>query len=148
MANTRIQIEVEDWICKNWLPAKFGQRFHRDRLRLISGGVFDYDAVSEDGRIVIVVSTSGARTSSGKYGAGKMMKIRSDLYFLLLVQADRRVIVFTEREMLDQFKKELDGGRIPKEIEYYLADIPDDLRVKLEAARRFSIDEMAPRKIP
>ncbi len=51
MADTRIQIQVEDWIRRNWMPKKFGQKFHRERLQLSSGGVFDFDAVSADNKI-------------------------------------------------------------------------------------------------
>jgi hypothetical protein len=27
MADTRIQVEAEDWIRRNWLPVKFNQQF-------------------------------------------------------------------------------------------------------------------------
>ena len=47
MADTRVQLEVEDWVRRNWMPEQYGIRFSRERLRLRSGGVFDFDAVSE-----------------------------------------------------------------------------------------------------
>jgi len=37
-----------------------------------SGGVFDFDAVSDDGKIVASISTSGSKTATGKYAVGKM----------------------------------------------------------------------------
>ncbi|MEZ5929154.1 MAG: hypothetical protein R3C55_11850 [Parvularculaceae bacterium] len=67
MADTRVQVEVEDWVRRNWMQEKFGQPFHRDRIRLKSGGLFDFDAVSADQSIVASISTSSAKTSSGKH---------------------------------------------------------------------------------
>ncbi|MBV9182901.1 MAG: hypothetical protein JO356_16450 [Acidobacteria bacterium] len=52
MADTRIQPEVEDWVRLEWMPAQYGTRFSRERLRLRSGGVFDFDAVSKDGPLL------------------------------------------------------------------------------------------------
>jgi hypothetical protein len=135
MADTRIQLEVEDWVRRNWMEAQYGTRFSRERLRLRSGGVFDFDAVSEDHSIVATVSTSGAKTSTGKYAVGKILKLRSDMLFLTQVNAKRRIIVLTEKDMCDQCNKEFAAGRVPKEIEFVCADIPDDLRARLMEGR-------------
>jgi hypothetical protein len=145
VADTTVQLEVEDWVRRTWLPQKFGQKFHRERLRLSAGGLFDFDAVSEDEKVIAVISTSGAKTRRGRSGAGKLMKIRSDVYFLLLVEdAKRRIVVFTEKDMLDRFNREQQAGRVPREIDSYLAEIPAELRRRLEAARKASIDEVEP----
>lgn len=88
MADTRVQLEVEDWVRREWMPRQFGQRFSRERVSLSPGGVFDFDAVGEDGRVVATISTSGAKTSGGKNAVGKMLKVRSDIYFLLLAKAE------------------------------------------------------------
>src|SRR3982751_4444495 len=99
MADTRCQLECEDWVRLSWLPVKFGQQFHRERLKLSSGGVFDFDAVSSDGGAAVTISTSGGTTASGKLGTGKLMKLRSDMYFLLLANVERRCVVLTEKDM-------------------------------------------------
>lgn len=135
MADTRTQIEVEDWVRRNWMPSHFGTKFSRERLVLRSGGVFDFDAVSEDQSIVATISTSASKTSGGKHAVGKIFKLRSDMLFLTMVEAKRRVIVLTERDMYDQCEKEAAGGRVPKEIEFVCALIPDDLRLRLVAAQ-------------
>jgi hypothetical protein len=135
MADTRIQIEVEDWVRRNWMPAHFGKKFFRERLKVRSGGVFDFDAVSEDCSIVGTISTSGSKTSGMKNAVGKILKLRSDMLFLTMVEAERRVIVLTEQDMFDQCKKESAGGRVPPEIEFVCAEIPDELRARLIAAR-------------
>ncbi|HYT19398.1 MAG TPA: hypothetical protein VEW05_04110 [Candidatus Polarisedimenticolia bacterium] len=78
MAQTGVQLEVEDWVRREWLPKEFGQRFTRERLGLTSGGVFDFDAVSADEKIVASISTSAARTARGNLAVGKLTKIRSE----------------------------------------------------------------------
>jgi hypothetical protein len=92
MADTRIQLEVEDWVRSVWMTKKYGQEFYRERVKLTSGGVFDFDAADKSKRFVATISTSGARTASGKYAVGKMLKIRSDMYFLLLALNQARNI--------------------------------------------------------
>jgi hypothetical protein len=65
MADTRVQLEVRDWVRRNWMPLKYGMKFSRERVRIRSGGVFDFDAVNDDNSIVATISTSGAKTSGG-----------------------------------------------------------------------------------
>ena len=61
MADTRVQLEVEGWVRQQWMPQHLGMNFYRERLKIRSGGVFDFDAVSADANIVATISTSGAR---------------------------------------------------------------------------------------
>jgi len=145
MADTRCQIECEDWVRLTWLPAKYGQPFHRERLRLSSGGLFDFDAVSADKLIAATISTSAARTASGKNGVGKMHKLRSDMLFLLLAGRPRSLMVLTEESMYRQLLKEKEGGRVPNKIEFVYAELPNELAQRLEAARRSSSLEVSPR---
>jgi hypothetical protein len=135
MADTRIQLEVEDWVRRNWMPTQYGTKFSRERLPIRSGGVFDFDAVSEDQSIVATISTSGPKTSGGKHAAGKILKLRADMLFLTMVDAKRRVMVLTEKNMCDQMEKEALGGRVPKEIEFVCVPLPEELRKRLVAAR-------------
>lgn len=142
MADTRVQLEVEDWVRREWMPPRFGQQFFRERVRLSSGGVCDLDAVSSDRKVVAAISTSGAFTARGKLAVGKMLKIRSDMYFLLLADAERRIVVLTEKDMYDQCLKEAAGGRVPSSIEFVRADIPEQLRARLRVSRSTASDEL------
>lgn len=144
MADTRCQIECEDWIRRQWMPTFFGQPFYRERMPLNSGGVFDFDAVSADKTIVASISTSGARTARGKHAVGKLMKLRSDMLFLLLSEAPRKVIVLCEPDMYALCQRELESGRAPKEIEFVHAPLPEELALKLLAARKVGSDEVSP----
>ena len=145
MASTHVQLEVEDWVRREWLLDHYGVRFSRERVSLSPGGVFDFDAVSDDGEIVATISTSSSHTSSGKLGVGKMMKIRSDAFFLLLAGAATKALVFTEEDMFEQWMAERTKGRIPSSIELLWARIPKELNDKLVAARGIASKEVRPR---
>lgn len=143
MADSTIRREVEDWLRSDWLPTTFGQPFERRRVKLSTGGEHQFSAVSEDGQVVAVVSTSGASTSSGNLGSGKLQKIRADMLFLtMLGVCKKRLIVLTEQSMHDQFMKERAAGRVPDSVEFLLAGLPAELRKRLTAAQRDASAEM------
>lgn len=143
MADSTTRREVEDWLRSDWFPERYGQGFERRRVRLSTGGEYQFSAVSEDEQIIAVVSTSAATTSSGNLGVGKLQKIRADMLFLMLLDRDaHRVIVLTEQSMYDQMMKEKDAGRVPQCIEFLLAGIPAELRRKLTAAQRSASAEI------
>jgi hypothetical protein len=100
MADARIQTKVEDWVRRNRMKSHFGMRFSRERLPIRSGGVFDFDAASKDHSVVATISTSGSKTAGKKHAVGKMPKLRSDMLFLTMVEAKRRIIVLTEQEFV------------------------------------------------
>ena len=72
MANTNVQRKVEDWVRKEWMKKFYGKNFYRDRIKLSSGGVFEFDAVSQDGDIIASISTSSAITATGRRAAGPL----------------------------------------------------------------------------
>lgn len=144
MADTKVQLEVEEWVRTYWMPTKFGSSFLGRKVSLASGGVFDFDAVSEDQKIVATISTAGAYTASGKRGVGKIQKVRSDIYFLLLANAESRVAVLTEQDMFDYWISEVEAGRVPSSIEFSLAELPSALRAKLEESRMKASKEVSP----
>ncbi len=148
MADTTVQLEVEDWVRENWMREQFGQAFYRERLKLCSGGVFDFDAVSEDKSIAACISTSGAKTSSGKAAVGKLLKLRSDMLFLLLaVGLKKKILILTEPDMHKVCLKERKAGRVPPDIEFHLARIPDQLHARLRQAKAVASREVTPEKI-
>jgi hypothetical protein len=142
MADTRTQNEVEDWIRQHWMSERFGQSFRRERLVLLPGGVFDFDAVSADNRIVALISTSSGTTSGGKFPVGKLHKLRADMLFLTMVTAEKRLIVLTEPDMHAICVKEAESGRVPVDIAFLLPALPRDLATKLKVARERASREM------
>jgi hypothetical protein len=147
MADTSVQREAESWVVGKRLPEMYGQAFSKARLPLAWGGSFEFDAVSANRRIVACVSTSGSRTSGGKLAVGKVLKIKADtLYLLSANDVQRRVLVFTDRTMLEHFEKERRSGRFPPtaEIELRFAELPNDLAARLLAARAVASAEVSP----
>lgn len=145
MADTRVQRDVEEWVRQEWMSRRYNQTFSQKEVTLTSGGGYKFNAVSEDGRVVCTISTSGATTSGKKFGTGKFTKIRADMYFLLLAEAEQRVVVLTEKDMYERCLKESEQGRVPRSIEFAYAEIPCELDSKLRAARRVASEEVAPK---
>ena len=148
MADTRAHKLAEQWIADEWLPKRFAQPFSETQLRLSSGGSFKFDAVSEDGRIVANISTSAEKTVRGKHGTAKVQKIRSDIYFVLLATAETKLIVLSEPDMHTWWLKEAARGRVPAEIEFLHAVLPDNLKAMLQASRRRASQEVTPTAQP
>ena len=144
MADTRAHELAEQWIAGEWLPKRFGQSFSEAHLPLSPGGVFTFDAVSEDRRIVANISTSAEKTARGKHGTAKVQKIRSDIYFLLLSTAKTKLIVLSEPDMYAWWHEEAVRGRVPAEIGFLHAVLPDELNVILQASRRRASREVTP----
>jgi hypothetical protein len=143
MADTRVQRSIERWVRDTWLRRKYRQPFSAGSVRLASGGTFGFDAVSDDRRIVACISTSSARTASDKQGAGKIHKIRSDMLFLLLARAKRRLALFTERDMATFWRREQMNGRLPRQIEVMLVPLRGVMRMVLRKAQRRSSREVS-----
>jgi hypothetical protein len=146
MADTRCQAECEDWVRQEWMREHFGQTFRRDRVRLTSGGVYAFDAVSADGATLATISTSNSKTSGGKLAVGKLMKLRSDMLFLILADPKTAMVILTERDMYELCGKEKASGRTPPQVQFHHAPLPPELAAKLKQAKKVSSDEVSPRR--
>lgn len=143
MADTSVQRNVEEWIREKWLSDRFRQKFQKKRVALTAGGTFEFDGVSEDGNVVANISTSSLKTVSGKWGSGKVNKIRSDIYFLVLATGvAKRLMLLTERDMFKAWLLEQDRGRVPNCIQFRHVDISADLDAELEDSRQQASDEV------
>lgn len=150
MAKSKTNEEVEVWIAENWLPEHIGKNlsFSKIKLPLTPGGEFEFDAVSNDAQIIANISTSALKTASGNSGSGKVQKIRSDIYFLLLARAARKLMVLSEQDMYDWWIKEKERGRVPAEIELVLVGIPEELDSALRTSRQQASQEVTPITAP
>ena len=135
MADTRAQNSVADWIRSEWMLTRYRECFSPKKVPLTSGGVFNFNAVSSNGRIVANISTSGPKTATGKHAAGKIMKVRSDIYFLLLTNAERTLILLTDQDMHTWWLNEAENGRVPGSIEFIHVPIPADFDHMLQDSR-------------
>ena len=148
MSDTKVQLQVEKWVREVFLLHKFHRHFLKRGIGLIWGGSFEFDAVSDDGKTAVCISTAKSKTAGGKLGIGKCHKILADALYLLHAKGiTRRLMVFTERTMLEEFENRQNGGRFPSEIELIPADrLPVSLRNSLARSRKESSLEVTPAK--
>lgn len=146
MSDTKAQVAAEKWIRDIELPRLFGQTFRQRSLGLRSKGEFKFDAVSDDGKLVCVISTSAGVTSSGKLATAKLMKIRSDVYWFLLLETppQRKILVFTEQSFIDLIEEEKKKGRFPAEFEIIRVNLPPDIAAKVAESQRIASEEVSP----
>ena len=65
---------------------------------------------------------------------------------MLLAEAERRIVVLTEKDMYERCIKEVQGGRVPSSIEFVRAEIPLELEARLQISRGTASDEVLPRR--
>lgn len=65
---------------------------------------------------------------------------------MLLARVKRRLIVLTEKTMFDVCRREVDKGRMPREVEFYYAPAPIRLRESLLQSRRRASEEVSPQQ--
>lgn len=149
MANTSAQHIAEQWVVSQFLCNHFsGVKFVGRKLSLRWGGRFAFDAVSEDEKLVGLVSTSAAHTAGRKAATAKFQKLKADaLYLLHVVGAERLFMIFTEESMLRHFEKEKKSGRFPPEIELIHAPLPEQINAQVLSARKLASAETAPQGV-
>ena len=118
--------DVENWIRNEFLPKKYHQAFSKQKLGVQSGGEFECDAVSEDGKIVCFISTSSSKTADGRADADALGKIRDKAFWAgsLSEKPQEIVFAFTDKSMVELIKQEKENGRFPKHIKTLLVKLP------------------------
>ena len=124
--------DVENWIRNEFLTKIYHQAFSKQKLGVQSGGEFECDAVSEDGKIVCFISTSSSKTTSEKPGADELAKVRSNAFWAgsLSEKPQEIVFAFTDKSMIELIKQEKESGRFPKHIKTILVKLPAELEGK------------------
>jgi hypothetical protein len=106
-------------------------------------GLFEFDAVSADGRVVACLST--ARTLN----AGQRHKLMRDATFMWLVpDAQRRILAVVENAVADALAAELRRGRLPPNTEIRVVELAPETRKQLERFRQTAIKEVGGRWLP
>jgi hypothetical protein len=118
--------DVENWIRNEFLSKKYHQVFSKRKLGVQSGGEFECDAVSEDGKIVCFISTSSGKIAGEYPGEGGLAKIREDALWAVSLNDKPEEIVFalTDKSMVELIKKEQGLGRFPKHIKTLFVKLP------------------------
>jgi hypothetical protein len=129
MADTNPQSQAAKWIRDVYLPKKYGQPFREKSLELQSRALAKFDAVSEDGEIVAVISTNVGFTSGGRKNEDELNQTRAAaLRFLMLDYIPKeRLMIFTEQSMMDLIKDEKKRDRFPKTLKLVKVKLPPKL---------------------
>jgi len=102
----------------------------------------DFDAVSDDNSIIASIKSHSWFTSGGKLPSGKIGQIYQSIYFMSLVTAKTKLMIFTDFETYQRFK-EYSNGKVEDSIEIKYIKLPEELqkiRIKIlnEASNEMS----------
>lgn len=146
MANTSyLRRDVEAYV-RQKLAEEFRVNFEAREIPLSTGGTHEFDAVSEDHRIVAAIKASGGRTASGRIPSGKIKSAEAELYYLSLAPAEKRLLVFTSPEFYKIMAKRLEG-RLAPDIELKLVRLPAEIEEevrRIQAAASMEVSPSAP----
>jgi hypothetical protein len=138
--------QIEPYVRKQ-LEQEFGQSFEKQFLPIGrradgSQATHEFDAVSADGRIVVGIKSSSGKTRGGKRPSGKIAGAYKELYFLSLVNAERRILVLTDPEFYRIFQSDCDG-KLATGLELILIPLPPELEKRVQAMREAASQEMS-----
>jgi hypothetical protein len=143
---TYIKRVVEPWVRDNWLQGKYGQVFRSKMMPLtrIHGtdhGHHEFDAVSKDGTIIAAIKGHSFKTVGGNLPPAKFASLYQELYFLSLVEAKERLLIFTDQELHDDFVKR-SRGKVADGIELVYCELPKAMQCEVAKIRKKAADEM------
>lgn len=150
MTDTRIYHEAEAWIREHGLPPMFGgRRFGKREIQvgLKKDGrpaLHEFDAVAEDGTVVVSIKCGGGRTAGGRAPTGQTRDAYKEVYFLSRTRAERRILVFGDEELYRVFEKESDGKR-PDGVELLHVRLPAAMWTRLLTIRKKAVAEVTPK---
>ena len=141
---TRLKSKIEPFV-RAWLAEKFGRPFRTQFLPLsgVKGkpAQHEFDAVSEDKKIVCGIKTASWTTSGGKRGSGKIQGAYAELYFLNLVEAGQKYLVLTDNEFYEKLKND-SRGKLAPDTDLLYCELPEDLQREVAAIRTESRKEL------
>ena len=145
MADTEDLKKAEQDIRKI-LESKFGKTFSKQSLNVGikkdgTNAKHEFDAVSDDGKIVVEI-----KTHSGKASAGKIKSAYTDVYFLSLFKgAEQKILFLTDKDFCGAFQR-ISDGKLPDNVSLELLELPEELSVKIKKTLAKCSDEMTENK--
>jgi hypothetical protein len=143
---TYIKKVVEPWVRDNWLQEEYGQTFQSKMMPLtgIHGtkpGQHEFDAVSKDGAIIAAIKGHSFKTAGGNLPPAKFASLYQELYFLSLVDAKGRLLIFTNQELYDDFVIR-SRGKVADGIELVYCELPKAIQREVAKVSKKASDEM------
>jgi hypothetical protein len=143
VVNTRyLTSAVEDEV-RHRLSEQYQTSFHRTKLRLQTGGEHEFDAVSDNSRIVASIKAAAAPGSGVRDPSGKVVNCFAELYFLSLVRARRRLLVLTSPRFHELFAA-LAQGKVAPGVEIVHIPLSAEVQARVAAVQKAAGDEVQP----
>lgn len=143
MANTSYLTTVVEEAVRAALAERHGVAFAKRRMPLLPGGLHEFDAVAENGSIIASIKAASGRTAGGKVPSGKIKDSIAELYYLSLVQAPRRLLVFTSAEFHEILTRTL-RDKIAPGIEVVHIPLPPDVEAEMVRVQQVASVEVTP----
>lgn len=138
---TYMKSPVEEYV-RGVLAGEYGIAFQPAKVTLTTGGVHEFDAVSEDHQIIAAIKSSG-RNRRGRGEAGKVRAAITDLYFLRLTPARTRLLILTDPDFHDFLAKELRGKTVA-EVALKLVLLPAEMQAEVARIQGAASEEVSP----
>jgi hypothetical protein len=133
---TALRTQIEPHV-QAWLQKQFGVRFTRRTVPLTghgTAGQHQFAAVSDDGRIVASVKSLSGRTTGENLPSAKIDSSYAEIYYLSLVQSEKKLLVLTDLEFYRLFSKQSEG-MVVRSVDILHCPLPLELERVKEAVR-------------
>lgn len=137
-----LTMAVEDHV-RDVLSAENQIVFRRRAVRLQPGGYHEFDAVSDNGRIVASVKTASGQSWGARHPSAKVTSCIAELYFLSLAKAHKKLLVLTSVEFHELFRNAM-AGKVPHGVEIRHIPLPDEVAARVAAVQQSGTDETQP----
>ncbi len=141
MANTAILQRSFEWV-RSELAREFNVGFEKKAVSLHTGGTHTFNAVAADRTVIATIMNSGGATSGGKKPVGKIRGALAELYFLALVQSERRMLVTTNPDFHELLTTAVRGALFPG-LELKHVPLPADLAAAVANVTKAASEEMS-----
>lgn len=135
-----LRYTVEPWV-RDQLSQRYNLGFESRRLILSPGGTREFDAVSEDLSVVASIKAHSGLTSGGRNPSAKISSALLEVYFLSLIEPQRRLLILTNPDFYEIFTKRT-IGQVPDSISVELITLPSTMQVVVDQVTSKASEEM------
>lgn len=145
MANTNLLKDIEHYV-RHWCSKKYGIEFETNEkeIQLVTGGIHRFDVVAKDGSVIAGVKTSTLR-ENGRVGVGTIKSTFTELYFLSLVKANKRLMILTDQGYYTHFRK-VSNAKVAEGIEIIYCPLPEEIERNIAIIHKNCREEIGKKK--
>ena len=141
MANTNALKDIERYV-RHWCSSKYGTEIedYEKKIQLVTGSVHRFDVVAKDGSIIAGIKTSALRID-GKVSTGVIKSTFTELYFLSLISAPKKLMILTDKGYYEYFRK-ISNGKVADGIEIIHCPLPKEIEKDIAIVHRNCREEI------